>query len=184
VDEKQDDGLVLAAMLGSVSAFDTLVRRYRPAIEGTALSILKCRAQAEEVAQETFLLAFEHLPSLSDPRMFPGWLRAIARNRALRVRERESRLQPLTEVQLMLRDTSAALREPSDADRTLGLMMLSQALERLAPQTREALILRAFEGWSVEEIARYQHISPTTARGRLQRARAALKGHYFQEKEF
>ena len=182
MDDKHDDGLVLAAMLGSVPAFDALVRRYRPAIEGTALSILKCRAQAEEVAQEAFLLAFEHLPVLDDPRKFPGWLRAITRNRALRVRERESRMLPLTEAQLTLRDTSVALREPSDADRALGLLMLSQALGRLAPLTREALFLRAFEGWSVDEIAQYQHVSPTTARGRLQRARAALKGYYFEEK--
>ncbi len=183
MDEKQDDGLVLAAMLGSVPAFDALVRRYRPAIEGTALSILKCRAQAEEVAQEAFLLAFEHLPSLSDPRQFSGWLRAITRNRALRVREREARTLPLTEAQLALRDSSTALREPSDTDRALGLWMVSQALGRLAPQTREALILKAFEGWSVEEIARYQHVSPTTARGRLARARAALKNTYFEENE-
>jgi RNA polymerase sigma-70 factor, ECF subfamily len=181
VDGKNEDALVLAAMVGSIPAFDALVRRYRPAIEGTALSILKCRAQAEEVAQETFLLAFEHLPALENPRLFSGWLRAIARNRALRVRKQESRMQPLTEAQQALRDVSAALSTPSDTDRALGWLVLSQALNRLAPLTREALFLRAFEGWSVEEIARYQSVSPTTARGRLARARAALKGYYFDE---
>jgi RNA polymerase sigma-70 factor, ECF subfamily len=178
---KSEDALVLAAMLGSVSAFDALVRRYRPAIEWAAQNVLGCRAQSEEVAQDAFLLAFEHLPSLDDPRKFPGWLRAIARNRALRVREREGRLTELTEAQLVLRDTSAALHAPTDTDLALGRLVLSQALTRLASESREALLLRAELGWSVEEIATFQRVSPTTIRGRLQRARTALRGHFFEE---
>ena len=171
-----DEALVVAAILGDFLAFDELVRRYRSAVELTAGRILGSPSLAQEVAQDAFLLAFEHLPRLEDPEAFPGWLRAIARNRAFRVRESEGKALNLTDAQAALLQASPNLRADIAAEIKSALVDVFAGIDRLPSEQREALQLRALEGWSIERIAAYQNISPATVRGRLQRARAALKG--------
>ncbi|WP_309720109.1 sigma factor, partial [Armatimonas sp.] len=61
---QEDAELVVLATLGSFPAFDELIRRYRGAITLVAEQIVRSRAIAEEIAQETFLAAFKALPSL------------------------------------------------------------------------------------------------------------------------
>src|SRR5438270_13235994 len=86
--------LVMAALLGDLEAFDALVRRFRGAIIIVAEEMSNCREQAEDVAQEVFLLAFKALPQLQDPAKFSSWLYAIARHRARRVSMQASRMPP------------------------------------------------------------------------------------------
>ena len=171
-----DEALVVAAILGDFLAFDELVRRYRSAVELTAYRLLGNQTLAQEVAQDAFLLAFENLPKLEDPAAFPGWLRAIARNRALRVRESESKALTLSEAQISLLEASPSLGAERATAEKLALAGLLALVDGLPSVQREALLLRAFEGWSVERIARYQDVSSGTVRGRLHRARLALSG--------
>src|ERR1051326_3962070 len=65
------------AQLGSLEAYDELVRRFRGAVLMVARQLLDSRQAAEDVAQEAFLLAFEGLAQLQDPAKFPSWLYAI-----------------------------------------------------------------------------------------------------------
>lgn len=81
--ETPDEVLVVAAIIGDLSAFDELVSRYRAAVVRLAQSITG-REDAEDVAQDSFLLAFKALPSIETPSKFAAWLGAITRNRAMR----------------------------------------------------------------------------------------------------
>jgi len=81
--ETPDEVLVVAAIIGDLSAFDQLVSRYRAAVVRMAQSITG-RDHAEDVAQEALLLAFKALPSIENPKSFAAWLGAITRNRAMR----------------------------------------------------------------------------------------------------
>ncbi|MGA9995749.1 MAG: sigma factor, partial [Pyrinomonadaceae bacterium] len=73
--ELPDDVLVVAAILGDLDAFDELASRYRAAAVRTAQGIVG-RDDAEDVAQESLLLAFKALPSIEEPQKFAAWLGA------------------------------------------------------------------------------------------------------------
>lgn len=184
-DGRSDEQLVLAALVGSVPAFDELVRRYRAGVIVAAEGVLRCRALAEDAAQDVFLLAFKALPSLEDPRRFAGWLYAIARNRARRIAAREGRTRPalLSEVDALILASSdeiaannARSLDPErgavrDAEREAVRLLL----DCLKPEHREVLMLRYFEEWPLERIARLLSVPEATVRGRLHRGRAALR---------
>lgn len=175
-----DTELVLESLVGNLRAYDELVRRYRAAVVLTAEQAIGSRAVAEEVAQEAFLIAFKALPQLEEPAKFAGWLRMITRHRAQRVATREWRSQATedSDIDLLLRAGSEEL-DRMDPIRVCvaqeefdGLWL---AIDALPCDWREAILLRCVEGWSLERIAAYLSVSEGVVRGRLDRARAALK---------
>lgn len=172
-----DGALVVLATLGSIPAFDELIRRYRSPITLVAEQVVKSRAIAEEVAQETFLAAFRGLPYLEHPHAFPGWLRAIARNQALKTLRHESRSTSEDDLEALVTAKSKALSEASWTLR-IEQELIYQALQALPDDQQEALYLAAYEDWSVAQIAAYLSVPEATVRGRLYRARQALRGHY------
>src|SRR5215212_10123790 len=99
-EEFSDAELVVAAVLGEIAAFDVLVLRYRPGVLATVSRQLGQRGVAEDVCQETFLLAFKALPQLEDGDRFGAWLHAIARRQAIRTGRGEARAahSPLDEL--------------------------------------------------------------------------------------
>jgi RNA polymerase sigma-70 factor (ECF subfamily) len=175
-----DTELVIHSLLGNIRAFDELVRRYRVAVVLTAENVLGSRAVAEEVAQDVFLLAFKALPQLEEPDKFAGWLRMITRHRAQRVASREWRNQPTedTELDSLIRNTSTEIHRMDPVRVTLAQEeseLLWLAIDALPCDWRETLYLRCVEGWSLEQIAGYLSVSVGVVRGRLDRARYALK---------
>src|SRR5215813_716961 len=88
--ESPDELLVVAAILGNLEAFEELVLRYRPAVVRLARTIVGAD-YAEDVAQESLLLAFKALPGIDEPRRFAAWLSAITRHRALRFSQSEDK---------------------------------------------------------------------------------------------
>src|SRR5215210_4533984 len=111
-EETPDELLVVAAILGDLSAFDELASRYRAAVVRSAQSIVG-RDDAEDVAQDALLLAFKALPAVENPAKFAAWLSAITRHRALRWNERE-RARAVKRVDLddLLLEQIAALSGP------------------------------------------------------------------------
>src|ERR1051325_11952421 len=87
--ESPDELLVIEAILGNLEAFEQLVVRYRPAVVRLARTIVGSD-DAEDVAQDSLLLAFKALPGIEEPRKFGAWLSAITRHRALRFSQSET----------------------------------------------------------------------------------------------
>jgi RNA polymerase sigma-70 factor, ECF subfamily len=175
-----DTELVVLATLGSIDAYDQLIQRYRSAVILVAEPIVGCRALAEDVAQEVFLKAFRALPQLSEPGRFSGWLRMIARNQARRTAEPRWKrpTEPLDALdQLVLRE-STMLDPAMDLAARFEQEALFQALDKLPEDYREVLFLVAYEDWSIAQIAAFLSLNESTVRGRLFRARRALKGHF------
>jgi RNA polymerase sigma-70 factor (ECF subfamily) len=85
-----DEVLVVAAILGDLAAFNELVLRYRAAVVRLAQTIVG-REDAEDVAQEVFLLAFKALPAIENPTKFAAWVMTITRHRALRFSKQKRR---------------------------------------------------------------------------------------------
>ncbi len=175
----EDEQLVLGALLGEMGAFDELVQRFRGAVTAVAYGVLGSREAAEDVAQESLLLAFKALPQLDDFSKFAGWMCAITRHRARRVARREDRNEAYQQSQmdrLILEHTASLAAHPVDEMmRGIEQAAVSDALARLQPEYRIVLQLRYVEEWRVGRIADFLSLPITTVKWRLHHGRGLMR---------
>lgn len=171
-DTPRDGELVRRARQGDERAFGLLVGRYQRAAYAVAYSVTGRHEDAEDAAQESFLVALERLEECRSPERFAGWLMTIVRNRARNLVRRE-----------VLRDTDpvpigAASRTPTpDRDTELWELQdtLREALQSLPEVQREIVLLHDLEGWKHREIADRIGLPSGTVRSHLHFARKALR---------
>lgn len=171
--DEADAALVARAREGDSEAFGMLVRRYLRPAYAVALSRVVDPADAEDVCQDAFVTALEHLESCRRPEGFGGWLLTIVRNRAVDLRRRRSvrEARPLDAEEAV----PSADDPERDAQRAERHRELLEALHHLSERQREVLLLYDFEGWSHKEIAERLGISEGSARVHLHNGRRALR---------
>jgi RNA polymerase sigma-70 factor (ECF subfamily) len=179
-DESQ---LLVKAREGDLAAFNELVNRYSRKIYRLANHITQNNEDAEDVLQETFLKAFEHLADFHGQSKFYTWIVRIAVNESLmKLRKRKSdRTVPLDEPLDTGEDT--VVREVAvwdeDPEKTYSKEELGQilddAIQSLRPTFRTVFILRDIEELSTEETAEALGISVPAVKSRLLRARLQLR---------
>jgi RNA polymerase sigma-70 factor (ECF subfamily) len=184
-----DDELVRRAQAGDLSAFERLVVRYERHIWTLAKRLVHHDQDAEDVTQNSFLTALEHLGELRDGDRFKAWLVQIATRHALRVLERRKRVprESLDElIQEAPDEGGEAIPHPEviadwrDDPETLLLrtetrQLLDHALSELPERYRIVFVLRDVEGLSVRETAELLGISEANVKVRLLRARLQLR---------
>jgi RNA polymerase sigma-70 factor (ECF subfamily) len=160
--------LVKRARKGEPAAFDELVRRHLRAAYAVALAVLGRPADADDIAQDAFLVALEKLDDCRDPARFSGWLIQIVRNRALHALEKRT-----------LRDggddAADTASHAAPADVVLRRQLLA-ALATLTPVQREVVLLHDLDEWTHAEIADALGLTETNCRQHLFTARRALRG--------
>ena len=168
-----DEVLVVAAILGDLGAFDQLVMRYRAAVMRTAQAIVG-RDNAEDVAQDAFLLAFKALPSIEEPNRFGAWLSAITRHRAIRFGKREAmeRARRVEMDEVLLEKLGALTRPLVEAS---GNEEMMRALENVAEDYALVLRLRFLDEMPLKRIASYLGVPLTTVKWRSQRGQKLLR---------
>ena len=164
-------------------AFETLVKRYQQAVYGVCISLVHDFALAQDLAQEAFLKAFQHLHRLARPTHFGTWLRVIAVNECrLYMRQARSAQAPrrvacdaieARSAYLLPADQQWELRQQHDAHERLAVAAL-QALERLSEKSRQAITLYYLGGHSLQEVGTFLGISNAAVKMRLHRARQQL----------
>ena len=167
-----DAQLVKRVLAGERDAYGPLVRRYLPAVHAVGRARSGSFADAEDIAQEAFLGAYNALDTLHDPEKFGPWLLRIARNKAndwLAKRTRERRLNARIEETTEPFEDAARELEARD----MGAM-LRRRVNELDEDSREVLYMHYFAGVKTREMAQLLEISHAAARKRLQRAREAL----------
>ncbi len=153
---------------GDERAFEELVIRYEAKLRNVAFGVLHDRALAEDVAQETFLIAYRKADSFRAEGSVRSWLFRIAVRRALDELKKRGR-----KAEVALVDDGGRVDEPHkqlDAG-----WDLERALERLTPEHRAALILKEVEGLSYQEIAESLGWPMGTVATRIHRARLELR---------
>jgi RNA polymerase sigma-70 factor, ECF subfamily len=167
-----DGALVRRAVAGDEHAFGILVARYRRAAYSVALAVTAHRENAEDVAQEAFLVALERLEDCRDPDRFAGWLMTIVRNRARNLIRRETLRRPE-----ILHDSVASTRAGPAKESELSELrgLLTEALSELSEVQREVVLLHDLEGWKHREIAERLELPSGTVRSHLHFARKALR---------
>lgn len=170
---RSDKELVVATLDGDRSAYAILVQRYEKLVCAAAMSILENRCSAEDVAQDTFVAAFENIRTLRKKEAFGPWVLQIARRSAYRAARRKHEVRPLTE-DVASRNDNGHLSEMSHH--------LLRALERLPKHERIVIMLKYFDDLTAQEVASMTGRSVGTVTKQLTRARARLR-HWVKEWE-
>ncbi len=166
---KSDNEIVRRVLQGRRDEFGLLVERYLPSIRAVAYARTGNFADAQDIAQETFIKAYERLNTLRDVACLGAWLATMARNEASRLTRQASHRDDL------LRRNAASQEAviPEVERRELRDLLHSQ-IQSLPEDHREVLLLHYFAGKRAREIAAVQGISTDAVKKRLQRAREAL----------
>lgn len=182
-----DDELVRRAKAGELAAFELLVARHEPRVYSLARRILRQEQDAEDVTQQTFLSALEHLKGFREEASFSTWLLRVATHAALKViRKRKGlptvSLEAETEPQegydtVPHPEYIADWRESPEqlVGRHETRWLIDEALSELDEKHRVIFLLRDVEGLSVRETAETLGISEGNVKVRLLRARLQLR---------
>ena len=160
------------------------MRAYQDMVFSTAARLVGDDRQAEDIAQEVFLKAFENFGQLSTSASAGGWLKTVARNLSLNhifryrrrwrmfteLRREDSDESEPAEIEFALPDDVLA-----GVDADMRHTLVEEALQSLPEKQRLPLVLYHFEELSYEEIASIAGVPEGTIKSRLHRARLALK---------
>jgi RNA polymerase sigma-70 factor (ECF subfamily) len=197
IKEADDKELVTLALDGREAAYHELLERFRRPVFSLIYRMIGDREQAEDLAQESFVKAFNNLDSYNPSYRFSSWLFKIANNHAID-HLRRARLPTVSihgsphaadaereeETRIVLE-----AHDESPEQEMLALELggeIEEAIARLRPDYRTAVILRHIESRPYEEIAEIMDVPIGTVKTFLHRARAELRdalGHLREEEE-
>ena len=170
--EPDETTLLELVRSGDEDAFVMLMRRYNLRVFRIARAILGDDAEAEDAAQEGWVLAYRNLHQFEGRASFSSWLGRIVSRQAL-ARARKQRPVPGTDASEEVMDRSLdPERRASDGE---ARAILERAIDRLPEGFRAVFVLRAVEEMSVAETAACLEIAEDTVKTRLHRARRQLR---------
>jgi RNA polymerase sigma-70 factor, ECF subfamily len=147
------------------------------------------REDAEDTMQEVLLKSIPHLPRFDSPKALVVWLYKVAKNRCL-MNRRKSKFAPAHELSLeeLMPDRTELEQLTADgrvnpesfAIRSEQAARLREAVQKLPPQFRIALVLRDMEGLTDDEVAEITGVRPGTVRVRLHRARLFVRKEFMR----
>jgi len=175
-DRVSDDEIVKRVLSGDTGLFELLIRRHDQRVYRLAIAIVRNEADAEDIAQETYLRAFQHLAKFEGRAKFTTWLLKIALHEALARCRDKAHFEDLDEIA----ESDVAHGDPrSGPEQTLARSemrdLVKRAIDELPPTLRTVLMLREIEGMSTAEAAEVLEISEDNLNVRLHRAKAALR---------
>ncbi len=170
--ERDDALLVQRCLQGEDAAFGILVQRYQTAVFNVALRMLKDRYEAEEVAQQVFIKAYEKLATFDERFKFFSWIYRMAVNTALNSAKRSRRFIALEAGQ---EAASPGLTPHENYEEAETGENVQRALMSMKPDYRAVIILKHFEGLSYQEIGETLELPEKTVKSRLFTARQMLK---------
>ena len=157
---------------GEPGAQFEVYKRYYKAMYNTSLRILKDSFEAEDVMQESFLVAFTKLGTFKGEVAFGAWLKKIVINRSLTQLRKKNRFD---EVKL---DVIPEKEEEEVTDPDYAIVKakeISEAINRLKDNYRVALTLNLIEGYDYEEVADIMNITYQNSRTTISRAKNKLR---------
>ncbi len=166
LDEEQ--GLIRKSLQGDHAAFEALIMCHQRIVQSLTYRMTGSLADAEDLAQETFIQAFRQLAKYRGEARFSSWLYRIAMNLCLNWKARQIRQQQL------LKDFSndSIHENQRDGQRTQAVQA---ALLKLHPKQRAAVVLTIYDGLNHAEAAKILGCSETTVSWRVFAARRKLK---------
>lgn len=168
-----DRDLILRARggdAGRADAFGVLVTRYQTGVFNVCYRILHERGEAEDLAQETFMRAYDRLHTFDHSREFGPWIRRIAANLCLNFLESQKAMAPIDDD----RDADERARPERQVEVRERSEQIRAALASLPPHYRVVVELRHYQELSYDEIAAELNIPLSDVKSHLFRARKLL----------
>jgi RNA polymerase sigma-70 factor (ECF subfamily) len=159
---------------GDHAAFEHLIRNYQRMIHSLTFRMTGSMADAEDLAQETFIRAFQQLGSYRGEAKFSSWLCRVAMNASLNWRQREARRKEI-HLQWSADALSANSPDVDSAKQDEESQRVQTALDRLPAKQRAAIILTVYQEMNHAEAARALGCSEATVSWRVFAARTKLK---------
>ena len=166
------DELVARCKQGDVQSYETLYRKYAKPMFNTSLRIVNNSSDAEDVLQESFASAFQHLDRFDYSSTFGAWLKRIVINNSISVlrRRRMAFIDISESAAFEIEETG----DISEDDIELRVDSIKKAMSTLPNGYRSVLSLSLFEGYDYEEIGEILNISVSTVRTQYHRAKQKL----------
>lgn len=179
--EATDATLVALTLRGRADAFEELVRRHKTMVMAFLYARLGNRDQAEDVAQEAFMKAFQNLDRLENPQSFSKWLMSIAHRLMIDLKRKRNGGVPLDAAgdqdshgRLVLPDLKQRAIPEDVAGREIADRVF-RAIDALPGEYRETLAMRYGAGMSCEQIAKALAVTIGTVTSRLCRGNRMLR---------
>lgn len=167
---QEEYSLIDRIVAGEEALYATLVDKYKSYAYTIALKIVENKPEAEEVAQDGFIKAFQHLKKFNREAKFSTWLYRIVFNTAISYKRKTK--QPLQSIEnSILEYTERADHELEKDDKQI---FIAQAMEKLSEADRLAVQLYYIKEYSLDEIAELSGQNINTLKVRLHRARQRL----------
>lgn len=183
--DSQDNILVQKTLKGDTGSYGLLVDRYKNQLFNLAYHLTRNKDDAEDLAQEAFVRAYEHLAKFDQKRSFFTWLYTICTN--LTINKLKKKDYYLSEkdwpdqneinggITLSVRSSGQLSEAEQKIEEKKKQELLDKLLEKVSAEYRVALILRYQEELSYEEIAEIQDISVSLAKVRVHRGLKKLR---------
>jgi RNA polymerase sigma-70 factor (ECF subfamily) len=163
--------------------FEALMRNYQNMVFSTAMRLVANEAEAQDIAQEVFLKAYERFAELKDSPTIGGWLKTVATNMSLnhvtRYRSRWSFFSEMFTGGSEEEERELQFEAPEDLEEDLARAdrheLVEKALQKLPPAQRVPLVLYHLEGLRYEEIAAKLNVSLGKVKTDIFRGREALR---------
>ena len=169
-----DADLVLQTQKGSPAAFEALVRQHQRMIHSLTFRMTGSPADAEDLAQETFLRAYAQIGAFRGTAKFSTWLYRIAVNTCLNWRQSEARRFQL-QTDFAGEFSTQCLNGENVAVENQSSQQVQSALLKLPAKQRAAIVLTIYDGLNHAEAAQVLGCSETTVSWRVFAARRKLK---------
>src|ERR1051325_5801964 len=170
--DRDDELLAGYAREGSDAAFTALVTRHVNLVYATARRLAGNPAHAEEITQAVFIILARKAGGLRRGTILPAWLYQTTRFTAANFMKGERRRQHREQEAVM----QSTLHEPERVAWEQLTPLLDEAMGRLAEGDRSALVLRFFEGKTLQEVGAKLNLSESAAHKRVSRALEKLRG--------
>ncbi|MEO8189329.1 MAG: RNA polymerase sigma factor [Acidobacteriota bacterium] len=170
-----DDEVIARVRAGEVDLFELLMRRYNQLVFRIARGAVRDDSKAEDLAQEAWVRAFQHLDQFAGRARFSTWISRIAMYEGLTRARRDLRSEPTASHESTERATSAHTSPEAATLRGEVRSLLEAAVDALPANYRIVFLLREIEELSTKETAEAVGTSEQTVKNRLHRARALLR---------
>ena len=178
--KNNDTELIQRILAGDEIAFSALVKKYQKQVRALAWRKIGDFHIAEEITQDTFLKVYQKLPTLKEPKRFPGWIYVITTRLCLAwLRKKRIQMAPLEDTDITMGEKASYSRHVADeqAKDTAEAKreVVKKLLAKLKESDRTVITLYYFGEMTCAEIGAFLGISADAVKIRLRRARQRLK---------
>jgi RNA polymerase sigma-70 factor (ECF subfamily) len=172
--EMTDEEIVSRVLAGGTLHFEAIMRRYNQRVFRAARALLRDDAMAEDLVQEAWVRAYEHLDKFEGRSSFSTWILRIAIHEGLK-RKRSSQRYANAEEPAMERFASLSPDPEQQAAAAQIRELLERLIDSLPESNRTVFVLREIEGLDTRETSEALDLTEENVKVRLHRARSSLR---------